>query len=80
MLQYRQADPSHVDHEGRRLHSEARAPAGVVSGLWHLWLVHSSTSPSSRFVHCGDERRLTLVLLNGVFNSKAYQPVTYTWM
>ena len=38
MLQYRQADPSHVDHEWRRLHSEARAPAGVVSGLWHLWL------------------------------------------
>ena len=26
MLQYRQAGPSHVDHEWRRLHSEARAP------------------------------------------------------
>ena len=36
MLQYRQADPSHVDHEGRRLHSEARAPAGVGSGTCGL--------------------------------------------
>ena len=26
MLQYRQADPSHVNREWRRLHSEARAP------------------------------------------------------
>ena len=36
ILQYRLADPSHVDHEGRRLHSEARAPAGVGSGTCGL--------------------------------------------
>ena len=77
MLQYRQADPSHVDHEGRRLHSEARAPAGVGSGTCGLLALFPSFPFRSSW---GDEETDPCFVLNGVFDSKAYQPVTYTWM
>ena len=42
MLQYRQVGPSHVDHEWRRLHSEARAPLPLVACT--LTLHYSSTT------------------------------------
>jgi len=59
------------DYTPRQEHQQELALALVAC-------LHSSQV--SRFVHRGETRRLTLVLLNGVFNSKAYQPVTYTWM
>ena len=62
------------DYTPRQEHQQELSLGSGTCGL------HSCTSPKFPVSFIVETRRLTLVLLNGVFDSKAYQPVTYTWM